>query len=121
MTARKTVVARPAQFLSEVIDAAPFRSRAAELVQSGLLDRACQIATLSHELADAVISEMDAQRAARRCRGALVICELLTIGMKRLYELLGSGELDSFRIGRARRIPTASIRSYIARQLANGD
>src|SRR5690348_8110811 len=31
-------------------------------------------------------------------------CLLLSIGMTRLYELLSSGELDSFHIGRARRI-----------------
>jgi hypothetical protein len=76
VTARRALVARRAEFASEVIDATPYRSRAAELVQSGDLDRACKIATLSHELADAVIQGMEAERAARRCRGALLIREL---------------------------------------------
>ena len=45
-------------------------------------------------------------------------CQLLSIGLTRLYELLNAGELDSFQIGRARRITTASISAYIHRQLA---
>jgi excisionase family DNA binding protein len=45
-------------------------------------------------------------------------CQLLSVGLTRLYELLNAGELDSFHIGRARRITTASIRAYIDRQLA---
>ena len=32
-----------------------------------------------------------------------------------VYELLKSGELDSFKVGRARRIPRTSIRSFIHR------
>ena len=44
-------------------------------------------------------------------------CQLLSVGLTRLYELLNAGELDSFHIGRARRITTASIRAYIDRQL----
>ena len=34
------------------------------------------------------------------------------------YELLAAGELDSFRLGRARRITVDSIRQLIARRLA---
>jgi hypothetical protein len=37
---------------------------------------------------------------------------------QRLYELLNSGALESFRDGRARLITTASIRRYIRRRLA---
>lgn len=44
-------------------------------------------------------------------------CQLLSVGLTRLYELLNAGELDSFHIGRARRITTASIRGFIARQI----
>ena len=44
-------------------------------------------------------------------------CQLLSVGLTRLYKLLNNGELDSFRIGRARRITTASIHAYIDRQL----
>jgi excisionase family DNA binding protein len=44
-------------------------------------------------------------------------CQLLSVGLTRLYELLNTGELDSFHIGRARRITTASIRAYIDRRL----
>jgi excisionase family DNA binding protein len=34
-----------------------------------------------------------------------------------LYKLLGSGELKSFKLGKARRITVESIKAYIARQL----
>jgi excisionase family DNA binding protein len=45
-------------------------------------------------------------------------CELLSVGLTRLYAMLNAGELESFRIGRARRITTASIRAYVDRQLS---
>jgi excisionase family DNA binding protein len=44
-------------------------------------------------------------------------CQLLSVGLTRLYQLLNAGELDSFHIGRARRITTASIRGFVARQI----
>jgi excisionase family DNA binding protein len=33
------------------------------------------------------------------------------------YELLAAGELDSYTVGRARRVTVASIRRYVARRL----
>lgn len=39
-------------------------------------------------------------------------------GNTKLYELLNSGELESYMIGRARRITTASIRDYVDRQIS---
>jgi excisionase family DNA binding protein len=45
-------------------------------------------------------------------------CALLNIGNTRLYRLLSDKQIDSYREGRARRIPMASIKSYIARCLA---
>lgn len=38
-------------------------------------------------------------------------------GTTKLYQLINAGELDSYFIGRSRRITTASIRAYVARQL----
>jgi excisionase family DNA binding protein len=38
---------------------------------------------------------------------------LLDISHKTLYRLMNSGELQSFVVGRSRRIPMASIRAYI--------
>jgi excisionase family DNA binding protein len=46
-------------------------------------------------------------------------CELLSVGLTRLYQLLNAGELESLHIGRSRRITTASISAYIERQLAS--
>jgi hypothetical protein len=44
--------------------------------------------------------------------------KMLNCGNERLYQLLNSRELDSFRDGRARLITVASIHRYIARRLA---
>ena len=38
-------------------------------------------------------------------------------GVTKGYELIAAGELDTFKIGRATRITTESIRAYVARQL----
>jgi excisionase family DNA binding protein len=46
-------------------------------------------------------------------------CRLLSIGNTRLYELIAAGEIESYRDGRSRRITLASIRTRIARLLAN--
>lgn len=40
-------------------------------------------------------------------------------GLERLYRLLNSGELESFRDGRARYVTVASIEGYIARRLSD--
>lgn len=40
------------------------------------------------------------------------------VGITKGYELINSGELETFKIGRSTRITTASIRGYVARQLA---
>jgi excisionase family DNA binding protein len=54
-----------------------------------------------------------------------VASRLLSLGNTRIYELIRDGELESYIDGRrARRITTASIKHYIARQLhaqTNGD
>lgn len=41
--------------------------------------------------------------------------ELLEVGRTKVYELMSSGELESVKIGRARRIPTAALADYVAR------
>jgi excisionase family DNA binding protein len=41
----------------------------------------------------------------------------LKIGTTKLYELINEGEIETFKIGRATRITTDSLRAYVARQL----
>jgi excisionase family DNA binding protein len=43
---------------------------------------------------------------------------LLSVGMSRLYKLMRTGELESYRDGRSRRITMDSIKKRMARQLA---
>ncbi len=47
-----------------------------------------------------------------------IACKLLSIGTTRLYELLGSGALESYSEGRMRRITVASIKAYVASRLS---
>jgi hypothetical protein len=45
-------------------------------------------------------------------------CQMLSVGLTRMYQLLNANELDSFLLGRSRRITTASIYKLIDRRLA---
>jgi hypothetical protein len=44
--------------------------------------------------------------------------QLLSCSLKRVYELINAGELESFLDGGSRKITTASIAAYVARRLA---
>ena len=44
-------------------------------------------------------------------------CQMLSIGQTRLFELLNSNELQSFKDGGGRWITMQSIRDYVRRQL----
>lgn len=41
----------------------------------------------------------------------------LGVGVTKGYELIATGDLETFKIGRATRVTTESIRAYVARQL----
>lgn len=43
--------------------------------------------------------------------------DMIDVGVTKGYELINSGELETFKIGRATRITVASIEAYVARQL----
>ena len=43
------------------------------------------------------------------------------IGLSRTYELLASGELESIKIGKLRRIPMASAERFIQERRTSGD
>lgn len=40
--------------------------------------------------------------------------DILSIGRSKVYELLGTGELASVRIGACRRIPAAALSEFVA-------
>jgi excisionase family DNA binding protein len=48
-------------------------------------------------------------------------CRMLGCGITRLYELLASGQLSSFRDGASRKIEVASIHRYISYQMSEND
>jgi hypothetical protein len=82
MSARKALALSRAEFLSGVIDAAPCRSRARELVGSGLLDHAAQIAELAHGLTDSAIGAMEAEMAEPSSLGVADIRSLRSAAFK---------------------------------------
>ena len=44
---------------------------------------------------------------------------VIGVGVTKGYELIAAGDLETFKIGRATRITTKSIRAYVERQLAS--
>ncbi|WP_326598072.1 helix-turn-helix domain-containing protein [Streptomyces sp. NBC_01803] len=44
----------------------------------------------------------------------------LRIKRNKIYDLMRTGQLVSFTIGRARRIPADAVRTYIAKQIEEG-
>ena len=44
-------------------------------------------------------------------------CTMLSVGLTRCYELMNTGELQSFKDGKARKITVSSIKAYIDRRL----
>lgn len=45
-------------------------------------------------------------------------CQMLSVGLTKLYELLNSGELESYLHGGSRRLRVASLHAYIERRIA---
>lgn len=43
------------------------------------------------------------------------------IGTTKGYELINSGDLKTFKVGRGTRVTTESIRAYVARQLQQSE
>ena len=39
------------------------------------------------------------------------------VGITKGYELINTGELETFKVGRATRVTTESVRAYVARQI----
>ena len=66
------------------------------------------------ETATRAFPHAEDERLAVRPRRA---CEMLSVGMTRLYELIGDGSLVTYIDGGSRRITTASIRAYVARRI----
>lgn len=44
------------------------------------------------------------------------LCEILMIGRNRAYELLKTGDLGGFRLGRTWKIPKIALEEYLKRQ-----
>ena len=44
--------------------------------------------------------------------------DLLNVSRSAIYELMRSGELESIKIGRSRRIPASAISDFVERQRA---
>ncbi|CAJ60387.1 MULTISPECIES: helix-turn-helix domain-containing protein [Frankia] len=46
--------------------------------------------------------------------------ELLGVSRSTVYELMNSGDIESVRIGRARRIPSAALHAFVTRLRGEG-
>ncbi|KJE21497.1 DNA-binding protein, excisionase family [Frankia torreyi] len=46
--------------------------------------------------------------------------ELLGVSRSTIYELMNSGDIESVRIGRSRRIPSAALVTFVARLRGEG-
>jgi excisionase family DNA binding protein len=57
------------------------------------------------------------EQIARRIVGVQAACYALGCGRDRLYELLSTGEIESYLDGKSRKIVVASIDRYITRRL----
>jgi excisionase family DNA binding protein len=44
-------------------------------------------------------------------------CSMLSVGITRLYELMNSGTLESFKDGKARKITVRSIEAYVEKHV----
>ncbi len=58
MSAQRADAARRAKFIDAVIEPAPRRSRAQQLVESGVIDIAASVADLAHYLTDEAMATM---------------------------------------------------------------
>lgn len=47
------------------------------------------------------------------------VCSRLHLGRCTVYNLIASGKLRSFKVGKARRIPSEALAEYIARELGD--
>jgi hypothetical protein len=45
-------------------------------------------------------------------------CAIIDSGPTRLYELINSGEIESYRDGKSRKVVVASLKAYVERQIA---
>lgn len=53
--------------------------------------------------------------------GPIEAAEMLSIKRTRIFALIKSGELRSFKSGKSRLIPTASLTAWVNEQLAEAD
>jgi len=48
-------------------------------------------------------------------------CEVLHLSRPVVYQLINSGELRSFKVGNARRIPAQALEDFVATRLSGND
>jgi len=80
--------------------------------------RATEIATLLGRLAELMADGRPAEPRPRSERVLLTAeeaAEQLGIGRTLMYRLIRSGEVESIRVGRLRRVPTDAVRAYAVR------
>ena len=69
-------------------------------------------------LSDAAVQEQAAEGNARSLLTVEAAAQRLSIGRTTMYALLKSGQINSVRIGRLRRIPADALTAYTTRLVA---
>src|SRR3989304_1235582 len=59
------------------------------------------------------VQDMATESALRRLLTVDEVAERLGLGLTKVYELLGRGEIASVRIGTARRVPASALEAYV--------
>lgn len=49
------------------------------------------------------------------------VCAQIGVGRANLFKMLARGEIDSFKVGRLRRIPFAGLKAWVERQAPRQD
>ncbi|MET0240185.1 MAG: hypothetical protein ABW184_09845 [Sphingobium sp.] len=60
------------------------------------------------------LSHLSASPAEPICVSVKVACDMVSIGITRMYELIGSGEVTTIKIGRRRLVHVQSLRDLVA-------
>ena len=91
MSRRKSIIPSRLELVCTIVDQPPFRSRARELVESGLDQCAAQIAELTNSLTDAAMQAMETEVSAQG--GDIAVSDIAALRCA-VFEGIGRNIID---------------------------